>query len=112
MAYCLTDKFGNCLKENPVTATTQLEKYITTIIGVMTIVGILWFIFQVIIAGYALISSNGDPKKMEKAQQQLMQSILGVIVVIASTIIVGLILKILNLGNVFDINNFFVNLGL
>lgn len=112
MAYCLTDKFGNCLKENPVTATTQLEKYLTTIIGVLTIVGVLWFIFQVIIAGYAFISSSGDPKKMEKAQQQLMQSILGVVVVVASTIIVGLILKILGLGNVFDINNFFVNLRL
>jgi len=111
-AYCLTDSKGNCLTNDPVGATSQFEKYLTTIIGILTIVGVLWFVFQVIFSGYAFISSAGDPKKMEKAQQQLIQSILGIIIVIVSTVIVGLFLKILGLGNVFNLETFFKNLGL
>ncbi|HPD44931.1 MAG TPA: hypothetical protein PK131_02025 [Candidatus Woesebacteria bacterium] len=112
LAYCLTDKDGNCLPNNPTAMTTQLEKYLSTIIGFITLVGVIWFTFQIIFAGYTFLSSGGDIKKVERAQQQLMQSLIGIIVIIAATIIVGLIVRILGLGNIFDLNLFFRNLNL
>jgi hypothetical protein len=112
LAYCIPNSKYGCSENTGVAATTNFEKYLTTIIGVLTLVGVLWFTFQVILSGYALISSSGDPKKMEKAQQQLMQSILGIVIVVASSIVVGLIVKILGLGNIFDLNTFIGNLGL
>ncbi|HRT40083.1 MAG TPA: hypothetical protein P5299_01815 [Candidatus Woesebacteria bacterium] len=112
LAYCLTDKDGNCLPNNPTATTTQLEKYLSTIIGFITLVGVIWFTFQIIFAGYTFLSSGGDIKKVERAQQQLMQSLIGIIVIIAATIIVGLIVRILGLGNIFDLNLFFRNLNL
>ncbi|HRS22769.1 MAG TPA: hypothetical protein P5562_01275 [Candidatus Woesebacteria bacterium] len=112
LAYCLTDKDGNCLPNNPTATTTQLEKYLSTIIGFITLVGVIWFTFQIIFAGYTFLSSGGDIKKVERAQQQLMQSLIGIIVIIAATIIVGLIVRILGLGNISDLNLFFRNLNL
>ena len=93
-------------------ATTKFEGYMTTIIGVLTIVGVLWFTIQIILSGYAFMQSAGDPKKLEKAQQQLVQSVIGIIIVVGATIFVGLIVRLLGLGNIFDINNFFEIRGL
>lgn len=45
-----------------------------------TIAGI-YVIFQLITAGYAYISANGDPKKFEAAWNKIWQSLLGLIVV-------------------------------
>ena len=112
LAYYLVDNKGNKITTTPGAYTNQFEKYLTTIIGVLTIVGVLWFTIQIILSGYAFMQSAGDPKKMEKAQQQVIQSVIGIIIVVGSTIFVGLILKILGLENVFNINQFFTNLGL
>jgi len=111
--YCLIDPKTNlCYVENKEASTLKFEGYITTIIGVLTVVGIIWFTLQIILSGFAFMQSNGDPKKMEKAQQQLTQSIIGIILVVGATILVGLIVKILGLGNIFDVNSFLKARGL
>lgn len=112
LAYYLVDGKGQKIVDTPGTYTNRFEKYLTTIIGVLTIVGVLWFTIQIILSGFAFMQSTGDPKKMEKAQQQLIQAIIGIIIVIGSSVLVGLIMKILGLGNIFDINQFFTNLNL
>lgn len=112
LAYYLVDNKGNKITTTPGAYTNQFEKYLITIIGVLTLVGVLWFTIQIILSGYAFMQSTGDPKKMEKAQQQLIQAVIGIVIIIGATIFVGLIMKILGLGNVFDINQFFTNLNL
>lgn len=112
LAYYLVDEKGAKITNSTGYYTTRLEKYITTIIGTLTLVGVIWFAIQIILAGFAFMQSNGDPKKMEKAQQQLIQAVIGIVIVVGATIFVGLIMKILNLDNIFDINNFFKTLGL
>jgi len=111
LAYCLTDIDGNCI-ENKVAATTTVEKHITNIIGFLTIVATLYFMFRVIFAGYAFISSSGDPKKIEIAKTQLLQGFLGIVVVIVATTITGLLAKILGLPDILNLNNMFTRLGL
>jgi hypothetical protein len=57
----------------------------------------IFFIVQVIIAGYEYISSNGDPKKTEAALAKITQSLIGLAIVAGAFVIasvVGSILKI------------------
>ena len=57
----------------------------------------IFFIFQLITAGYGYLSSNGDPKKTEAAWAKITQSLIGLIIVASAFVIasvVGSFLKI------------------
>lgn len=75
----------------------QLNKLISTIIGVMTVVAAIWFIFQFIIAGFQWIQSGGEKNNLEQARDKITNSLIGLIIVVSAWIIIGVIGKILGL---------------
>jgi len=76
---------------------TYVNSIIQTFITLLIIVGILYFVINFILAGYHMISSQGDPKKFEEAQKSLTYSILGITLIF----IIFAIIKII--GSVFGI---------
>jgi len=58
-----------------------------------TVAGI-FFIIQVMTAGFSYISANGDPKKTEAAWAKITQSLIGLVIVSVAFILGGLIGKI------------------
>jgi len=95
-----------------VQATTMLEKYISNFIGIFTIVAVIFFVIQIIFGGYAYLSANGDPSKIEKANKHLTGNLLGLLIVIVAVGLGGLIAKLLGIDNPLDIQLMFTNLGL
>lgn len=90
----------------------QLDKIISTIIGVLTLVAFIYFVIQVILAGYAFISGQGDEKKIESARKRLTDGVLGITIVILAFGITALLAKILGLSNIFNLKTMFTNLGI
>jgi hypothetical protein len=78
------------------------ERFISQFIGVLTIIAIIYFTIQIIFTGYAFMSSNGDPKKMEQAKLHLTQNILGLTIVLVALILTTLIGKLFGLGNILE----------
>jgi heme O synthase-like polyprenyltransferase len=70
---------------------------IQTFVSLLIIVGVIYFVINFILAGYHMISSQGDPKKFEEAQKSLTYSLLG----IALIFIVFAIIKLI--GYIFGI---------
>lgn len=95
-----------------VQATAMLEKYISQLIGIFTIVAVIYFVIQIIFAGYAYLSANGDAGKVEKANKYLTGNLLGLIIVIVAVGIGSLIAKLLGINNPLDIQSMFTNMGL
>jgi len=97
---------------DPGDGTSALETLIGQIIGILTIVAVLYFIIQIILAGYSFISSQGDPKNMESARHRLTEGVLGLTIVVAAvglgTLLATLvgIPNVLDLGAMFDAMNF------
>ena len=58
-----------------------------------TIAGI-FFVVQVIFAGFAYISASGDPKKAEAAWTKIWQSLLGLIIITSAFVIASFVGKI------------------
>jgi hypothetical protein len=92
--------------------TDALEKVIGQVIGILTIVAVLYFVFQMILAGYALISSNGDEKKMVDARHRLTEGILGLTIVVIAVGLGSLLATLAGIPNVLDLNNMFTLMGL
>lgn len=57
----------------------------------------IFFLVQMILAGYAYISANGDPKKTEAAWNKIWQSLIGIIIVASAFIIASVIGLFLNI---------------
>ena len=76
---------------------SRCNKVISGFIGFMTIVAALWFGVQIIMAGYDWIGSGGDKAKMETAKNKITYALIGLVVVVAAWVIMGIIGKILGL---------------
>ncbi|MAG60110.1 hypothetical protein CMO96_04990 [Candidatus Woesebacteria bacterium] len=83
---------------------------ISRIIGVLTVVAILWFVFQIIIGAYGWISAGGDAKSVEAARSRITNAVIGLIVVFVALIFVSVIGFLLGIGNILDIGTFINNL--
>lgn len=86
---------------------TQLNKVISTIIGVMTAAAAIWFIFQFIIAGFQWIQSGGEKNNLEQARDKITNALIGLIIVVSAWIVMGVIgkifgLEILNPGSILQ----------
>lgn len=75
----------------------KLNTVIGSIIGFLTIVSALWFFIQFIIAGFSWISAGGDKTALENARKKLMNSVIGITIVAAAWVIVGVIGTMLGL---------------
>ncbi len=96
-------------KDNSVVG-EQLNKIISTIIGVLTSVAAIWFIFQFIIAGYQWIQSGGEKSNLDQARDKITNSLIGLIIVVVAWIVMGVIGKILGL-DILNPGKLLQNLG-
>ena len=64
--------------------TSTFTKFISTMIGIMTIVGIIWFIFVLFSGAIAWLSSGGDKQKLQNAQKQITTGLTGLIIVLSA----------------------------
>lgn len=106
----IPDYQGNVLTN--ASATTQFEDIISLTITVLSVVAVIFFSIQLILAGYSFMSSRGDPKNMEVARARLTQSVLGLTITVVAVGATALVASLLGLGNVFQLNEIFNNIGL
>ncbi len=68
--------------------------FISNIFKFTVFIGGIYLILQLILAGYAYISANGDVKKTEAAWTKIWQSLLGFVIIAAAFVIASIIGKI------------------
>lgn len=73
----------------------QTGAYITAIIRFIIIIGGLFTLWQFLSGGLKFITSNGDKGKIQEANQQIMMSLVGLVIMAASFVIIAIFSKIL-----------------
>lgn len=84
-------------------APTIFTKFISSAIGLMTIIAIIWFAFVLIIGAIGIISSGGDKASLETARKRITTGIVGLVVVVAAIFIIRLIGKLIGIPNILDL---------
>jgi hypothetical protein len=83
------------------TAGTKGEGLFLLLSNIFKLAGVIagiFFVVQIIFAGYAFLSSTGDPKKAEGAFNTIWQSLIGLVIVSAAFVIAAFV------GNILGIN--------
>ncbi len=68
-----------------------LSGFISNIIVFVTLVGGLWSLFNIITAGFSLITSDGDSKKVGEMGNKISMTFLGLLVMIAAPLIAAVL---------------------
>jgi len=85
------------------------SRFISSAIGLMTIIAVIWFIFILISGAIGIIGAGGDKATLESSRKRITSGLVGLVVVILGIFIVDLvgtligIPDILNLGKLFDL---------
>lgn len=82
-------------------------QFISSAIGLMTIIAIIWFIFVLISGAIAIISAGGDKATLESARKRITTGIIGLVVVVAGIFIIDLIGSLIGIDvlNIEDLVN-------
>lgn len=78
-----------------------VELIVSNMIGLLTVIAGLYFVVNMILAGMKWLGSGGESGKVADARMQIIQSVLGIIVIVAAYSIIGIIGTIVG----FDILN-------
>lgn len=68
-----------------------LTAFIGRIIQLVLVIGGLYVLFQVMLAGYNYISANGDPKSISMAWARIWQAFLGIIIMAAAILLTSIV---------------------
>jgi len=84
---------------------TVFAKFLSTIIGVMTVVAVIWAVFSLITGAIAIISSAGDKQALESAKKKITTGIIGLIVVLLALTIIQLVGFVLGIQDILNLEN-------
>ena len=74
----------NTVLDNSKNIASYPENYVNTVIqtviNIFLIVGVVYFIWHLVMSAYRIIASNGDPKKYEEAQKGIINSFVGIFI--------------------------------
>ena len=93
---------------NPVLKNAELQatdpqaytnNVLQAVLSVFFLVAIVYFIWSLVMAGYHLISSVGDPKKLEVARHQITYALIGLTVIFSIFAILKFVGSILGLND-------------
>ena len=87
-----------------------LSAILRVVIGTMTVVASIWFLFKIITGGLAIMSAGGEQGKLAEARSSITSGLVGLIIVLTATIILGFIGSILNI-EFLNLGSFIENLG-
>lgn len=78
-------------------AAKNLEALISQAIGIVTILGSLFFIVYFVLAAFSWVTAGGDAGKVQKSRDKMVLGIIGLVILVMSYGIIGVIGRVLGL---------------
>ena len=82
-------------------------KFISSTIGLLTIIAIIWFIFVLFTGAIGMMSAGGDKTALETSRKRITSGLIGFIVVVAGIFIVDLTGRLLGIPDILNIQKLF-----
>lgn len=92
----------NTVSESRLSVPSTFNQMISAILGLLTITGALYFLFQIVFAGYTILSAGGDTAKLSQARSQITFGVLGLTIVVAAYMLIALISGLLGISFIFN----------
>jgi len=94
--------FGPLGLEQNQDGVSVFSTFISSAVGLITLIGIIWFIFLFLIGAIGIITSGGDKQALEGAKKKISSGIIGLVVMLFAIFIILFIGNILGLDNILN----------
>lgn len=98
--------FGPLGLENNQAPIGVFSMFLSSAIGLITIIGIIWFVFTIIMGAVGIITSGGDKASNENAKKKISSGLIGIVVLISGLFIVNLIGYMFGIESILNIGGF------
>ena len=88
-------------------AVDVFSNFISGVIGIMTIIAVIWAVFSIITGAISIISSGGDKQALETAKKKITTGVIGLVIVLVALLVIELIGYFLGLKNILNIQCLF-----
>lgn len=88
-------------------APSLFATFISSSVGLITIIGVIWFIFVIATGAVAIVGSGGDKNSMEAAKKKITSGIIGLVVTIAGLFIIDIIGNLLGIPDILNFTSMF-----
>jgi hypothetical protein len=82
--------FGPLGLENGETGLAVFINFLSSAIGLVTLIGIIWFVFNMFTGAIGMITSGGDKAGLEASRKKMFSSVVGVVILISMIFIIGI----------------------
>lgn len=87
---------------NPTDPVKTFNNFISTTLGLMTIVAAIWFLFVFLTGAYGIINAGGNKNAYEEARGKITNGIIGLMVVISASFALDLLGYLLGLDLILN----------
>lgn len=99
--------FGDASGYGIGTVGDKITKMFSNILGILTLIGALWFIIQLVVGAFKWMTSGGDKSNVEQAKEHFTHAIISLGILVAAYVIAALVsvifgVEILNPTNVLQ----------
>lgn len=91
----------------PGTGIDLFAKFVSSAIGLMTLIAIVWFIFTFFIGAIGMVSAGGDKQALEGARKKIITGITGLVVTLGAIFAIRLIGFLLGFEDILNLEKLF-----
>lgn len=83
--------------------------FMSTAIGLITLIGIIWFVFIFLTGAVGIIASGGDKGALESAKKKLSTGVVGLVILVSATFLIDFLGYLLGFGsaNILNLTHLF-----
>lgn len=78
------------------------DNAISTAVGIMTLIALIWFVFVFLGGAYGVITAGGDKAQLEAARKKIISGIIGVVMMVAAVFLINLIGNLIGLPDILS----------
>ncbi len=99
--------FGPLGNPSEGTAVSTFSNFISSTIGLLTIIAIIWFVFILLTGGIGIMTSGGDKQSLENAQKRITTGLIGLAIVVLGIFIVRLVGALIGIPDILNVSYLF-----
>ncbi len=80
------------------------QNFISSLIGIISIISIIWFVIILITSGISYMNAGSDQKATEAARKRITNGLIGLLITIFGIFVVRLAGQIFNLPDILNLN--------
>lgn len=93
--------------ELPTNADMIFSQFISSAIGLMTLIAIIWFVFLLIIGSYGIMNAGGDKQALETARKKIINGLIGLVVCIFGIFLIRLVGYLIGIPEILNFVSLF-----